>query len=99
MDSALEKAQVSQTDDTLKSTNGPNDAEIDLKDPQKANGGDSGNLRLDKHGLPLVPQPTEHKDDPLVSPSTYIKTLDDSSDFDRTGHPLSSYSSLSKSAG
>ena len=24
-------------------------------------------LKLDKHGLPLVPQPTSHKDDPLVS--------------------------------
>lgn len=23
--------------------------------------------RLDKHGLPLVPQPTQRKDDPLVS--------------------------------
>lgn len=23
-------------------------------------------IRLDKHGLPLVPQPTIHKDDPLV---------------------------------
>lgn len=24
-------------------------------------------LKLDKHGLPLVPQPSDHKDDPLVS--------------------------------
>jgi len=24
-------------------------------------------LRLDKHGLPLVPQPSTYKDDPLVS--------------------------------
>lgn len=23
-------------------------------------------LKLDKHGLPLVPQPSDHKDDPLV---------------------------------
>ena len=23
-------------------------------------------LKLDKHGLPLVPQPTDHPDDPLV---------------------------------
>lgn len=27
-------------------------------------------LKLDGHGLPLVPQPSEHKDDPLVSPSS-----------------------------
>lgn len=25
----------------------------------------TGNLKLDKHGLPLVPQPSDHKDDPL----------------------------------
>lgn len=24
-------------------------------------------LKLDKHGLPLVPQPSDHRDDPLVS--------------------------------
>lgn len=23
-------------------------------------------LKLDQHGLPLVPQPSDHKDDPLV---------------------------------
>ena len=27
------------------------------------------NLKLDEHGLPLVPQPTDHVDDPLVMPS------------------------------
>lgn len=27
-------------------------------------------LKLDKHGLPLVPQPSDHKDDPLVSTSS-----------------------------
>jgi hypothetical protein len=67
MDPELEKAQVSQTDDTLKSTNGINGAEIDLNDHQKLGEDDTSNLRLDKHGLPLVPQPTQHKDDPLVS--------------------------------
>lgn len=25
-------------------------------------------VKLDKHGLPLVPQPSDHKDDPLVCP-------------------------------
>lgn len=24
-------------------------------------------LKVDKHGLPLIPQPSDHKDDPLVS--------------------------------
>lgn len=38
----------------------------DITDEQPK--GDSAlNLRLDKRGLPLVPQPTPHKDDPLVS--------------------------------
>lgn len=26
-------------------------------------------LKLDKHGIPLVPQPSDHEDDPLVSRS------------------------------
>ncbi len=30
------------------------------------------NLRLDSHGLPLVPQPSRFKDDPLVSPTHSI---------------------------
>ena len=25
------------------------------------------NIKLDKHGYPLMPQPSDHKDDPLVS--------------------------------
>ena len=29
-------------------------------------------LQLDKHGLPLVPQPSDHKDDPLVSISSEV---------------------------
>jgi len=66
MDTALEKAQVSQIDDGL-NTNRNNDAELNLNDSQELAGDASSNLRLDKHGLPLVPQPTEHKDDPLVS--------------------------------
>jgi hypothetical protein len=32
------------------------------------------NLKLDKHGLPLVPQPTDHKDDPLVSVHSFPDT-------------------------
>jgi hypothetical protein len=37
----------------------------DLNDPEKLKA-ENPNLKLDKHGLPLVPQPTDHKDDPLV---------------------------------
>ena len=28
-------------------------------------------LKLDRHGLPLVPQPSDHKDDPLNWPKIY----------------------------
>lgn len=32
-------------------------------------------LKLDKHGLPLVPQPSDHKDDPLVSATSDLNIL------------------------
>ena len=35
-------------------------ADVDVKTSQPR-------LKLDDHGLPLVPQPSDHKDDPLVS--------------------------------
>lgn len=35
--------------------------------PYSEKGGDGEHLQLDKHGLPLDPQPTKYKDDPLVS--------------------------------
>jgi hypothetical protein len=38
----------------------------DLNDPEQLKA-ENANLKLDKHGLPLVPQPTDHKDDPLVN--------------------------------
>jgi hypothetical protein len=91
MDPALEKAQVSQIDDALRNINGQNDAGLDLNDPQKLNGDDTSNLRLDRHGLPLVPQPTQHKDDPLVSQQPCLNTLDHNSNFCGTGPQHSSY--------
>jgi hypothetical protein len=42
-------------------------AVMDLNNPEDLKGDDALNLKLDKRGLPLVPQPTSHKDDPLVS--------------------------------
>jgi hypothetical protein len=91
MDPALEKAQVSQIDDVSRNTNGQNDAGLDLNNHQKLNRDDTSNLRLDKHGLPLVPQPTQHKDDPLVSQQPCLNTLDHNSNFCRTGPQHSSY--------
>jgi hypothetical protein len=32
----------------------------------------TSNLKLDSNGLPLVPQPSDHKDDPLVRSSFRI---------------------------
>lgn len=32
-----------------------------------------GDLKLDERGLPLVPQPSDHKDDPLVRRLKFIK--------------------------
>lgn len=37
------------------------------KCPIKSNEDDPKSVKLDKHGLPLIPQPNQHKDDPLVS--------------------------------
>jgi len=43
-----------------------NDSHVveDIEEPSKHAEHD---LKLDKHGLPLLPQPTDNKDDPLVS--------------------------------
>ena len=67
MDASLDKSQVSQAEDVLRSKDAQNDPELDLKNAQRPNEDELHNLRTDKHGLPLVPQPTQHKDDPLVS--------------------------------
>ncbi len=67
MDTALEKAQVSQIDDALNTNGNNNNVEDDLNEPQRLTGHAPSGLRLDKHGLPLVPQSTKHKDDPLAS--------------------------------
>jgi hypothetical protein len=32
-------------------------------------------LKLDRHGLPLVPQPSDRKDDPLVCPNTWFSFI------------------------
>ncbi len=58
---------------------------VDPTDVEKINqeelqGKENPNLRLDKRGLPLVPQPTIHKDDPLVSP---VRVLDCQSDVSK----------------
>lgn len=38
-----------------------------ISDLEKSDELSGGTLKLDPHGLPLVPQPSDFKDDPLVS--------------------------------
>ena len=38
----------------------------DKDEMQQGKTADSGLLKLDQHGLPLLPQPTKYEDDPLV---------------------------------
>ena len=45
----------------------------DLNDPEQLKA-ENPNLKLDKHGLPLVPQPTDHEDDPLVRTHSFPDT-------------------------
>ncbi len=66
---------MSQTEDAANNANGHSDAVLDLNDPQNSSEDDARNLRLNKHGLLLVPQPTQHKDDPLVSKARTFRPL------------------------
>jgi hypothetical protein len=51
--------------DVEKATNGPKTGEaLQVEEKQPA-------LKLDRHGLPLVPQPSDHEDDPLNWPKVY----------------------------
>lgn len=50
----------------------PNHGEIGEDVGSKTNA-NASNLRLDKHGLPLSPQPSARKDDPLVSCTSPIQ--------------------------
>ncbi|KAF2099946.1 MFS general substrate transporter [Rhizodiscina lignyota] len=43
----------------------------ELQDEGEGKGNPYGDLKLDQHGLPLVPQPSSHADDPLNWPNWY----------------------------
>ena len=74
----------------MTATNVTENKEADLSDPEQLKTYGVVDLKLDKHGLPLVPQPTVNKDDPLVS-CLYLKALVDA-DISRTGHRCSNSS-------
>jgi hypothetical protein len=62
----MEEGKNTSQDDTEKT------AEVEFQ------GAATANLKLDKHGFPLVPQPTDRKDDPLVrQPCTICSLLPD----------------------
>jgi hypothetical protein len=65
MVSDLGKAEVAHAEEGKRSSLGdayevPKECKNGLDTPE------SSDLKLDKHGLPLIPQPTDRKDDPLV---------------------------------
>jgi hypothetical protein len=56
------KAEVTHMEEGKKSALNTADDVPDIEDGREVTTG----LKLDKHGLPLSPQPTDRKDDPLV---------------------------------
>lgn len=58
----MEKESQEHREDAIGTLNGSRDLE---QSDEKARP-----LKLDKSGLPLVPQPSDHKDDPLVGHSS-----------------------------
>lgn len=64
MNSSREKTDLLQTEGLPSSNDDIPDVDVSNQE-HKEDG--ILNLKLDKRGLPLVPQPTDHKDDPLVS--------------------------------
>lgn len=49
----------------LYSTNNDSKVDCEMDDVKQP---DNSGLKLDAHGVPLVPQPSDHKGDPLVCP-------------------------------
>jgi hypothetical protein len=56
------KADVVHMEEEKDSTRGAGDKLAEIESQRAHIAG----LKLDKHGLPLIPQPTDRKDDPLV---------------------------------
>ena len=67
MDPTHEKPEEMHVEGKYTNVSVADNTDVGLDNPEQLKGDSSLNLRLDKRGLPLVPQPTPHKDDPLVS--------------------------------
>lgn len=66
VDSQRDETDAMRTEGHPWNSNGEH-AEVDLNNRDQLKENDDSNLKLDRRGLPLVPQPTGHEDDPLVS--------------------------------
>jgi hypothetical protein len=64
MDATQSKAEVMHMEQDKGTPRDVTDKVDEARVLERENG--TSALKLDKHGLPLVPQPTERKDDPLV---------------------------------
>jgi hypothetical protein len=62
MESIQSKAEVVYLEEGKESAQDTADNVAEVEVHREA----TGDLKLDKHGLPLVPQPSDRKDDPLV---------------------------------
>jgi hypothetical protein len=68
----------------------------EVKDEESLGGENTIEVKVDKHGLPLVPQPSTRQDDPLVHQLSTPKTISDNC---RTGLEVSNSSFAFKSVG
>jgi len=64
MDATQSKAEVVHMEQDKRAARDAADKVEEARELEREDG--TSTLKLDKHGLPLVPQPTERKDDPLV---------------------------------
>jgi hypothetical protein len=67
MDSTETKAQAVHDEGSATHVGLIDPTDIEKINQEELQGKENPSLRMDKRGLPLVPQPTVYKDDPLVS--------------------------------
>ncbi len=69
MESTTEvKTQAAHYEDQFTQDGLADPTDVEKINEAELQGKENPSLRLDKHGLPLMPQPTSYKDDPLVCP-------------------------------
>jgi hypothetical protein len=68
MDSTEGKTQAVHDEGSATQVGLVDPTDVEKLNQEELQGKENPALKLDKRGLPLVPQPTSYKDDPLVSP-------------------------------